>query len=108
MATVADFGVAALINMYFIYKLTGYKMTASGFLKPMAAAGVMGAAVQGVLYTASGLGGWVLLLCIPVIIVVYGGVLTAIGGVTKEDLESLPYLGSRILRIAQKLGAFKE
>jgi stage V sporulation protein B len=108
MATVADFGVAALINMYFIYKLTGYEMPASGFLKPMVAAGGMGAAVQGVLYVASGLGGWVLLLCIPVIIVVYSGVLTAIGGVTKEDLESLPYLGGRILRIAQKLGAFKE
>lgn len=108
MATVADFGVAALINMYFIYKLTGYKMSASGFLKPMVAAGVMGAAVQGVLYVASGLGGWVLLLCIPVVIVVYGGVLTAIGGVTREDLESLPYLGSRILHIGQKLGAFKD
>ena len=33
--------------------------------------------------------------------------LTAIGGLTKEDLESLPYLGSRILRLGQKLGMFK-
>ena len=108
MATVADFGVAALINMYFVYKLTGYKMSGSGILKPMIAAGVMGAAIQGVLYAASGLGGWVLLLCVPVAAVVYGVVLTAIGGLTKEDLESLPYLGTRILRIGQKLGAFKE
>ena len=66
MATVADFGVAALINMYFVYKLTGYKMDASGLIKPLAAAGIMGIAVQGVLYAASGLGGWVLLLCIAV------------------------------------------
>ena len=108
IATVADFGVAALINMFFIYKLTGYKMSGSGILKPMLAAGVMGAAIQGVLYAASGLGGWVLLLCVPVAAVVYGVVLTAIGGLTKEDLESLPYLGTRILRIGQKLGAFKE
>ena len=35
-------------------------------------------------------------------------VLTAMGGLTKEDLESLPYLGSRILFIGQKLGVFKE
>ena len=67
-----------------------------------------GIAVQGVLYAASGLGGWVLLLCIAVAVIVYGVVLTAIGGLTREDLESLPYLGSRILRIGQKLGAFKD
>ena len=108
MATVADFGVAALINMYFIYKLTGYKMSLPVFLKPLVAAGVMGAAILGVLCAASGLGGWVLLLCIPVAAIVYGVVLTFIGGLTKEDLESLPYLGSRILRIGQRLGAFKE
>ena len=108
MATVADFGVAALINMYFIYRLTGYKMSLPVFLKPLVAAGVMGAAILGVLYAASGLGGWVLLLCIPVAAAVYGVILTVIGGLTKEDLESLPYLGSRILRIGQRLGAFKE
>ena len=90
MATVADFGVAALINMYFIYRLTGYKMSLPVFLKPLVAAGVMGAAILGVLCAASGLGGWVLLLCIPVAAIVYGVVLTFIGGLTKEDLESLP------------------
>jgi stage V sporulation protein B len=108
IATVADFGVAALINMYFIYKLTGYKLSLPGVVKPFLAAGVMGAAVEGVLYAASGLGGWVLLLCVPVAAIVYGVVLTVIGGLTKEDLESLPYLGNRILYIGQKLGVFKE
>lgn len=108
MATVADFGVAALINMYFVYKLTGYKLDASGVIKPLAAAGVMGIAVQGILYTASGFGGWVLMLCMAVAVIVYTLVLTAIGGLTKEDLESLPYLGNRILRVGQKLGAFND
>ena len=90
IATVADFGVAALINMYFIYKLTGYKMSLPVFLKPLVAVCVMGVVILGVLYVASGLGGWVLLLCIPVAAIVYGVVLTFIGGLTKEDLESLP------------------
>ena len=107
IATVADFGVAALINMYFIYKLTGYKMSVSGILKPLAAAGVMGAVIQGVLYAVSGLGGWVVLLCALVAAAVYTVVLTAIGGLTKEDLESIPYLGNRLLRIGQKLGFFR-
>ena len=81
--------MAALINMYFIYKLTGYKMSLPVFLKPLVAVCVMGVVILGVLYVASGLGGWVLLLCIPVAAIVYGVVLTFIGGLTKEDLESL-------------------
>ena len=108
IATVADFGVAALINMYFIYKLTGYKISGSGILKPVIAAGIMGAVLQGLLYAASGLGGWVLLVSIPVAAIIYGVLLTAIGGLTKEDLESLPYMGNRILRIGQKLGVFTD
>ena len=107
IATVADFGVAALINMYFIYKLTGYTMSLSGILKPLLAAGIMGAVVEGVLFAGAGLGGWVILLCMLAAAVAYFAALTAIGGLTKEDLESLPYLGSRILRVGQKLGLFK-
>ncbi|HAT97940.1 MAG TPA: hypothetical protein DCS50_02395 [Acidaminococcaceae bacterium] len=67
----------------------------------------MGAVIQGVLYAASGLGGWVVLLCALVAAAVYTVVLTAIGGLTKEDLESIPYLGNRLLRIGQKLGFFR-
>ena len=83
-------------------------MSWAGLVKPLLASGIMGAVVQGILYAASGLGGWVLLLCVPVAAVVYGVVLTVIGGLTKEDLESLPYLGNRILLIGQKLGAFRD
>jgi len=108
IATVADFGVAALINMYFIYKLTGYTMSLSGIAKPLAASAVMAAAVEGVLFAASGLGAWTILLCMLVAAPVYAVVLTAIGGLTREDLESLPYLGNRILRVGQKFGFFKD
>lgn len=107
MATVADFGVAALINMYFIYKLTGYTMSFTGIVKPMAAAAVMGVAIEGILYGASGLGGWVILLCVMAAAAVYAVALTAMGGLTKEDLESIPYLGRRMLALGQKLGFFK-
>ena len=68
----------------------------------------MGIALEAVLFAGSGLGGWVLLLCILTAAVVYGVALTAIGGLTKEDLESLPYLGRRVLRLGQRFGFFKE
>lgn len=108
IATVADFGVAALINMYFIYKFTGYVLTLEGILKPALAAALMGATVMGVQYLGAGLGGWNILLCMIVAVPVYGGILTAIDGLTRDDLEELPYLGPRLLRVGQRFGLFKD
>lgn len=107
VATVADFGIAALINMYFIYKLTGYTLSLPEILKPGLAAALMGASIMGLQYAGAGLGGWNILLCMMVAVPVYGGALTAIGGLTRNDLESLPYLGNRLLRAARQLGLFK-
>jgi stage V sporulation protein B len=62
MATVADFGVAALINMWFIYKLTGYKIHPDGVLKPLFAAAIMGILIQAVLSLTPGWRAWSILL----------------------------------------------
>ena len=107
IATVVDFGVAAIINMYFIYKLTGYKISPEGVLKPLFSAVIMGVSILLVQLAGKPLGGWNLLLCMLVAVPVYGMVLTGIGGLTKEDLQSLPYLGNRILRLGQRFGTFK-
>jgi len=108
LATVADFGVAAVINMIFIYRLTGYRIAAKGVAKPFFAAAVMGLAVEAVLYLGSGVGAWTILIAMLVAVPVYAGVLMAIGGLSREDLESLPYIGRRILLVAQKLGYLNE
>ena len=107
VATVADFGIAALINMYFIYKLTGYTLSLPEILKPGLAAALMGASIMGLQYAGAGLGGWNILFCMMVAVPIYGGALTAIGGLTRNDLESLPYLGNRLLRAVRRLGLFK-
>ncbi len=107
IATVADFGVAALINMYFIYRLTGYHMAAGHVVKPALAAAVMGAAVEAVLAVSGQAGAWAVLLSMIVAVPVYTVSLTAMGGLTREDLESIPYLGRRLLGLGQKFGYFK-
>ena len=107
VATVADFGVAAIINMYFVYKLTGYSMPARSIFKPALAAVVMGAAVEAVLQATGHLGAWAVLFSIVVAVPVYAAGLTVIGGLTKEDLESIPYVGHRMLRIGRKFGCFR-
>lgn len=107
MATVVDFGLAAVLNMIFIYKYTGFALSFSGLFKPAVSAAAMGAAVYGVITLAVSWGAWAILAAIAVAVPVYGGVLLAVGGIGKDDLESLPFIGHRLLAAGQKLGYFR-
>lgn len=107
MATVADFAVAAILNMFFIYRLTGYKLSVSSVLRPCLAAGIMGAAIYGVLYVAAGMGAWAILLAMLAAVPTYALSLMACGGLTREDLENIPFLGRKLLAVGLKLGLFK-
>lgn len=107
MATVVDFGLAAVLNMIFIYKYTGFALSFSGVFKPAVSAAAMGAAVFGVITLAVSWGAWAILAAIAVAVPVYGGVLLAVGGMGKDDLESLPFIGHRLLAAGQKLGYFR-
>lgn len=107
MATVVDFGLAAVLNMIFIYKYTGFALSFSGVFKPAVSAAAMGAAVYGVITLAVSWRAWAILAAIAVAVPVYGGVLLAVGGIGKDDLESLPFIGHRLLAAGQKLGYFR-
>lgn len=107
MATVVDFGLAAVLNMIFIYKYTGFALSFSGVFKPAVSAAAMGAAVYGVITLAVSWGAWAILAANAVAVPVYGGVLLAVGGMGKDDLESLPFIGHRLLAAGQKLGYFR-
>lgn len=107
MATVVDFGLAAVLNMIFIYKYTGFALSFSGVFKPAVSAAAMGAAVYGVITLAVSWGAWAILAAIAVAVPVYGGVLLAVGGMGKDDLESLLFIGHRLLAAGQKLGYFR-
>lgn len=107
MATVADFAVAAIINMCFIYKFTGYHLSAGNLLKPLAASGVMGAVIYGVLYFCGGWGAWAILVAMIAAVPSYALALIACGGLHQEDMENIPFVGARILRLGQRFGYFK-
>ena len=107
MATVADFAVAAVINMCFIYKFTGYLLPAAAFIKPLLAACAMGAAIYGVLFAAGGWGAWAILLAMAAAVPVYAAALIVCGGLTREDLDNVPFLGRRLLALGQRCGYFK-
>lgn len=107
MATVADFAVAAIINMGFIYKYTGFTFSLGSLLKPLLAAGVMGAVIYAVLGITEQLGMWCVLFAMVAAVPFYALALLAFGGLTKEDLENIPFVGRKILAVGQRLGFFK-
>ena len=107
MATVADFAVAAIINMGFIYKYTGFTFSIGSLLKPFFAAGMMGAVIYAVLSVTEQLGMWCVLFAMVAAVPSYAVALMAFGGLTKEDLENIPFVGRKVLAVGQRLGFFK-
>ena len=107
MATVADFAVAAIINMAFIYKYTGFTFSLGSLLKPLLASGVMGAVIYAVLSLTEQLGMWCVLFAMVADVPAYALALIAFGGLNKEDLDNVPFIGRRILAVGQRFGFFK-
>ena len=107
MATVADFAVAAIINMGFIYKLTGYSFSVGSIVRPFFASGVMGAVIYGVLALTSSMGMWCVLFAMVAAVPAYAVALLACGGLHKEDLDNVPFVGRRLLAVGQRFGLFK-
>ena len=107
MATVADFAVAAIINMGFIYKYTGFTFSLGSLLKPLLASGVMGAVIYLVLSITEQLGMWCVLFAMVAAVPAYALALLAFGGLNKEDLDNVPFVGRRILAVGQRLDFFK-
>ena len=109
-ATAADMGVAAIINLFFIWKFIGYKMELGQLLKTMFAAGIM---AIGVKFFYDWTMAWWGISWISTFGAVFFGcavdlfVMTLIGGLKEEDLEHMPMLGKVLIRIFRRLGVFK-
>ena len=106
-ATVSDIGVAAIMNLFFIYKYTGFSLSIGGVLKPFVASLAMGAAVWGVLLITPSWGAWNILASLIVAVPIYGISLIALGGLHREEAEELPFIGHRILSLGKKIGFYK-
>ncbi|MBQ1510117.1 MAG: polysaccharide biosynthesis protein [Selenomonadaceae bacterium] len=109
-ATAADMGVAAFINLYFIYRYIGYRIEIPQLLKTVGAAAVMAVSVkffydftmaQWAMGTFSTFGA-VFVGC-----VVYLVTLVLIGGIREEDVQRIPMIGKFFIRGLRRIGVFK-
>ena len=94
-ATVADIGVAAVLNMFFIYRKIGYVIDIKVVMKNIVSAAIMGVAMYfmyAFLFPYLGLFLDLFLTCI-VGSAIYIGCMVLNGGVTKEDAAKMPLIG---------------
>lgn len=109
-ATAADMGVAAVINMFFIYKYIGYSMEWGHLAKAIAASVVMAGAVK--LFYDLTMAAWAINAVSTFGATFFGcavyiAVMLIIGGIGEEDMERVPMLGRVSIRFLRRIGVFK-
>ncbi|WP_425060652.1 Stage V sporulation protein B [Sporomusa carbonis] len=108
-ATVADIGVAALLNLYFVYRYTGFHLKISDFWQNIAAVTAMGMGIYIVHTAVTGALTETLATVAAMLTgtVIYGAVLLLLGGLTERDIRQIPLVGSAAVRILSVLRLLK-
>lgn len=109
-ATVADIGIAAVMNIYFVHRYVGFTMDVKDLLKAIIAAAAMGGVIyftyeKVMIETASYAAATMMGILFGGI--VYGAVLLLVGGVSEKDIKQVPMIGPRMAPILRKFGLFK-
>ncbi len=105
-ATIADFGVAALLNLVFVYRFIGFALPVKDTLKTGTAAAIMGLVCLGLyeLLRAQGLGNTLsTLIAIATGGGVYGVLLLLLGSVGERELLKIPAVGGPAARALKKI-----
>ncbi len=100
-ATVADFGVAALLNMYFVHRYVGFSLDIKDTLKAVVSAAVMGGVVLITYDTVMGSifsNTLATLVAISLGGLVYAIMMVMVGGVEARDIEKIPRVGSVVVK----------
>jgi stage V sporulation protein B len=101
-ATVADIGIAALLNMYFVRRHTGFSLDYRSLFKSTGAASVMGFAVSAVhrhLAATANSNALATAAAIVAGIGVYGLCMLLIGGLKTADIKMVPVIGGYLAKI---------
>ena len=109
-ATVADFGIGAILNMYFVNRYVGYSIEIKSLLKPSMAAAAMGVVIYlsyDVIRMETASSALATALAMSFGGIVYGAVLLLIGGVSEGDIKQMPIIGERMAIILHRWGLFK-
>ncbi len=110
-ATVADFALACILNLYFVHRYTGFWLNFSDLAKVFTCGAVMAACTH-FLYAfcinvvKSNAISTLVAICISALI--YFAMLLILNCITKEELGKIPVMGSILLKIKQKISLVKD
>ena len=103
IATVIDIAFAAILNLFFIYKYTGFAPNLWQHCKLTFASLLMGLAVYAIIaLQVSSYAGLNLLLAILLAMPVYGLLTLLFGAIDRDSLQKLPILGPRLVNLFQR------
>ena len=109
-ATNVDFGVAALLNLYFVYRYVGFSINLKDTVQTITATIVMGCVVL-LTYDSIMLNTFrntiATLVSISIGGIVYGVILLLLGGIRQQDVENIPKIGMRLSGVLSKMGLLR-
>jgi stage V sporulation protein B len=96
-ATLADIGIAAALNLYFVHHYTGFFLSGRDLSKNIVAGILMGVIMYfgyGLLVTV--LDNQFLAICMTLLSggLIYGGIMFALGGINCRDIAGIPFIGT--------------
>ena len=109
-ATAADMGVAAVINLYFIWRYIGYRMELLQLFKTMAAAAFMAGVVYlfySFVMSTLAVNAVATFGSVFVGVIVYVAALILVRGLLEEDMARIPFIGSLSIRFLRRIGIFR-
>ncbi|MBP2666115.1 MAG: spoVB 2 [Firmicutes bacterium] len=101
LATLADLGLAAALNLYFVYRYTGYFFDCGDLMKNIVSAAVMGAVMHfGYPPVMNFLDNRFLAVGFVSLVgaFIYLGVMILTGGLNRRDLVRIPVIGPRLFK----------
>ena len=108
-ATAADMGVAAVINLYFIWRYIGYRMELLQLFKTMAAVAFMAGAVYlfySFVMSTLAVNAVATFGSVFVGVIVYVAALILVRGLLEEDMARIPFIGALSIRFLRRIGIF--
>lgn len=109
-ASIVDFGLAASLNVYFVYRYIGFSLDIKNILRIIIAVAIMGVSVlftYDLVMTYLVRNSIATLVSIMTGVIVYLVVLLLIGGIVERDLARIPRIGNTLVLLFKKIGLLR-
>ena len=105
-ASVADFAIAAILNLYFVYRFVNYRLSWNDLWRPIVASLGMTAAIYPLyplLFAELGSNTLATFISVGIGALIYGVIILMTGGITSQELNRIPVVGSRLAAVLEKM-----